>query len=112
MSFTPDELHSIAHKLEEIKKNILYQLAELEKEADFGSDVDHGEEEADESEEFVNQLDLQRNLKMRLESVERALDKIREGTYGTCEKCGKPIEQEVLNVDPESRYCKSCKENT
>jgi len=37
------------------------------------------------------------------------LGKIQTGTYGICEKCGKPIEHEILAIDPESRFCKACK---
>ena len=27
----------------------------------------------------------------------------------TCEKCGEQIEEEILNIDPESRFCKKDK---
>jgi len=109
MTLSKEELQKNLDKLEAEKKNVLYQLKELQKEADYGDDIDHGEEEAEETEEFVNQLDLQKNLKSRLEDIESALTKIKNGTYGTCEKCGKTIEKEILLVDSESRYCEMCK---
>ena len=50
-----------------------------------------------------------RDLKDRLDEIDIALAKIQSGTYGVCEKCGKPIEYEILSIDPESRFCKECK---
>ncbi len=103
------DMKYFAEKLEEEKKNVLLQIKELEKDTDYGDDVDHGEEEGDETEDVVNKLDLQKSLKLRLEEIENALAKIEKGTYGKCEKCGMSIEKEILEIDPESRYCKACK---
>lgn len=85
----------------EVKRN--------EKPVDFGSDIDHLEEEADKTEEIGNQLAVVEDLKKRLDDIEVALEKIRIGKYGICEKCGEPIEIEILDIDPESRYCKKDK---
>ena len=84
-------------------------IKELEKPADFGSDVDNFEEEADEAEELSNRLGEVAVFKERLEEIKIALQKIENGTYGVCEKCGKEIEREVLEASPESALCKSCK---
>lgn len=64
---------------------------------------------SDESEEVGNQLAIAHDLKNRLDEIDIALGKIYAGTYGNCEKCGKPIEKEILDIDPESRLCKHCK---
>lgn len=40
-----------------------------------------------------------------LEDVKRALRKLDEGTYGTCEACGKPIPADRLEASPSARYC-------
>jgi RNA polymerase-binding transcription factor DksA len=40
--------------------------------------------------------------------VERALSRMDEGTYGTCEACEQPIPFERLEVIPQSRYCLTC----
>ena len=45
------------------------------------------------------------------ERVERALLKIGEGTYGTCDNCGKPIAPGRLNAAPESALCIDCARN-
>lgn len=40
-----------------------------------------------------------------LADVERALQKLDEGTYGVCEACGEPIEDERLEALPAARFC-------
>ena len=44
----------------------------------------------------------------RLERVERALEKLDEGSYGTCDVCGTQIPQPRLQAMPESVLCVTC----
>lgn len=44
-------------------------------------------------------------LSRLLGEVDAALDRIRGGTYGICEVCHDPIEDDRLRVDPLIRYC-------
>ena len=104
-----DQLKEYKLKLEKERDLLAAEIARDEKPVDFGSDVDHGEEDADKSEEVGNQLAAAQDLKNRLNEIDIALGKIHDGTYGACEKCGKPIEHEILAIDPESRFCKACK---
>ena len=46
----------------------------------------------------------------RLEDIDRALAKLDEGTYGTCEVCGREIDPERLEARPEARYCREHQE--
>ena len=41
--------------------------------------------------------------------VDAALDRIEEGTYGTCENCGEEISKNRLDVLPHARFCITCK---
>lgn len=88
---------------------IMAEVAQDEKPIDFGSDIDHGDEASDKSEAVGDQLAAAAELKDRLGEIDIALSKIKDGTYGLCEKCGRPIEHEILEIDPESRFCKACK---
>lgn len=45
-----------------------------------------------------------------LRQVDVALEKIREGTYGECEKCGEEIAEKRLEALPFARYCIACQE--
>jgi RNA polymerase-binding transcription factor DksA len=51
---------------------------------------------------------LAAQLREALAAVERALAKIDDGTYGICERCGKPISVARLEAKPASRYCIDC----
>jgi DnaK suppressor protein len=104
-----DQLKEYKTKLEKERTLIAAEIARDESPVDFGSDIDHDDEATDRSEEVGNQLAAAQDLKNRLNEIDIALGKIQNGTYGMCEKCGKPIEHEILSIDPESRFCKSCK---
>jgi len=62
-------------------------------------------EEADEVQEYENKLSVEHSLELKLKDVSEALDKIENGNYGVCEKCGKPIEEERLKAVPEAKFC-------
>ena len=109
MTMNQEQLKEYKTKLERERSVIVAEIASDEKPIDFGSDVDHGDEESDKSEEVGDQLAAAQGLKDRLSEINIALTKIQSGTYGVCERCGKPIEHEILSIDPESRFCKVCK---
>jgi RNA polymerase-binding transcription factor DksA len=67
------------------------------------------EDEAGEVEEYVTKLPIEYSLETRLRDINLALEKIKAGKYGKCEKCGKAISQERLAVVPEARTCTACK---
>jgi len=109
---TQEEKNEFKAKLERAKKDISAEIENLSAHdgvQDFGSDVDHGDEEADEAEELGNQLGIIQALKERLNNVEHALAKFEKGAYGVCEQCGNTIDQELLMAAPESRLCRDCK---
>ncbi len=95
-----------------IREAIRERIKKLYKIPDFGSDVDSGDEETDEAEEFGNQLSIAQNYKEQLVDVNSALKKMENKKYGVCEKCGKKISLDVLEIVPESRLCKACKKLT
>ena len=47
-------------------------------------------------------------LRDALAEVEHALGKLRQGTYGQCESCGKPIAPARLEAKPAARHCIDC----
>lgn len=44
-------------------------------------------------------------LRAELDDVERALARLDEGTYGTCEICGTEIADDLLASEPQLRSC-------
>jgi len=104
-----EQLKKYKIELERERGLLLVEIKNDEKPSDFGSDIDHFDEKTDQTEELSNHLAASRDLKNRLDEIDVALSKIYSGKYGVCEKCGGRIEDEVLNIAPESRFCKTCK---
>ena len=44
-----------------------------------------------------------------MREIASALEKLKEGTYGVCERCGKPIGLKRLEAMPSARLCVKCK---
>jgi RNA polymerase-binding transcription factor DksA len=44
----------------------------------------------------------------RVAELDLALERLRQGTYGVCERCGRPIPVERLEIRPAARTCVSC----
>ena len=44
-------------------------------------------------------------IEQELADVGNALRRLDDGTYGTCESCGRPIPDERLGAFPAARYC-------
>ncbi|MCK9541292.1 MAG: TraR/DksA family transcriptional regulator [Novosphingobium sp.] len=47
-------------------------------------------------------------ISREIASVERALDRIDNGTYGECVRCGNAIAEKRLEVRPEAALCIDC----
>lgn len=54
-------------------------------------------------------LTLQENARARIAQIEQALVKLESGSYGACDKCGKPISEDRLNAAPFATLCIDCK---
>src|ERR1700687_4755308 len=50
-------------------------------------------------------LSLLEQVEAELADVEHALRRLDDGTYGTCEACGRPLDDERLDVVPAARFC-------
>jgi len=109
------DIAKIRTRLEGDKKRLLGELEQLSvagrpsEERREGSPFGKREEEATESLELERRLALERGIKEQLMAIESALAKIKAGTYGKCDVCGKPIEPARLEALPQARRCMSCK---
>lgn len=75
----------------------------------FGKRVGEGTNEAIGRIERVGQADA---LATKLADVERALEKLDEGSYGICDRCGETIAPERLEARPSSVLCVRCSVGT
>jgi DnaK suppressor protein len=74
----------------------------------FEGSVAHPEESASEVEEYDMLLDVEHTLELRLQEINAALERIKRGTYGSCEKCGHEIPIARLEANPAAIKCISC----
>jgi len=60
---------------------------------------------------FSRELDmtLEENVRQALDAVDKALRRMDDGTYGTCERCGTQIHEERLQAMPTATLCITCK---
>ena len=66
------------------------------------------EDSADQVTEYSNLLPVEHNMELRLQDIDKALDKIKKDKYGKCEKCDKNIPEERLKIYPEATSCGKC----
>ena len=81
---------------------------QLEELGDGGDGLSFDEGFADSSQVAAEQGEVRSlvaNLRSLLDDVERAIEKLDEGSYGRCETCGEPIAPARLEAMPASRFC-------
>lgn len=106
-------LKAVEDKLRAEETSLHQQIAELEsryagEEGNHVYEDDFGDPETAtyERERLLSLLENARDL---LEQVKHALKRVEDGTYGTCESCGKTIEAARLRALPYASLCISCK---
>lgn len=73
---------------------------------------EYGDKEEDNASEvatYSDNLTLEHTLESALRDVHSALKHVKDGTYGTCKYCKKPIDERRLLARPTSSSCISCK---
>ncbi|MEV4617116.1 TraR/DksA C4-type zinc finger protein [Asanoa sp. NPDC049573] len=60
--------------------------------------------------EREQEISLANSILDRISQVERALERLDEGGYGWCERCGNPIPVERLAAFPSATLCVTCKQ--
>lgn len=72
------------------------------------SDDEHDPEGSTASMDQVRDTALLATVRRTLAELEAARERLAEGTYGTCERCGRPIAPARLEARPEARTCVAC----
>jgi len=111
---TAKEISELRERLVEERKDLQAQYDELEEssfsanQSDLTGEMGFDEEYADAGTatfERERDLSLVNNLRDLIERIDKALVKIDEGTYGLCDRCGKPIEKARLKALPYANLC-------
>ena len=74
---------------------------------DIDQSATESEEIADRAEQYEENRDEIDALEPQRENILKALEKIEQGTYGTCDVCGEEIEEERLEANASARTCKA-----
>jgi len=83
----------------------LGEETESENVAELSGMDQHQADHASEAFDRERALSLIENIEAELDDIEHALRRLDEGTYGTCEACGKPISDARLEAVPGARFC-------
>src|ERR1700737_1484388 len=102
-----DERKRLRDELSEMEE---HQVKTEEKPVADAANEDDLVDVATEAFEREKELALESSVQGMLEMVEEALKKVRDGTYGICDGCAKPIDGNRLRAIPYARLCIKCKE--
>ena len=105
LSYFKEKLQKMQKQVFRVEEAIFSSLTDsTNREPDF---LDRGAYEEQHSEGFV----LQEHEGQLLQEIELALRRIKDGSYGYCEKTGKPIGVKRLLAIPYARYCLKTQEH-
>jgi DnaK suppressor protein len=111
---TKKELDDLKARLVSERKDLEAQYTELEEstfatnQSELTGEMGFDEEYADAGTatfERERDLSLVNNLRDLMERIDKALAKMNEGTYGLCDRCGRPIEKLRLKALPYANLC-------
>ena len=117
-AFSKEFLDKITNLLQDQKVKLESELGKFTKKSSHVSDDfdtkfpeygDKEDENAAEVAEYINNLPVEEGLEKTLRDVNKSLERIKKGTYGTCKYCKKQIEEKRLLVRPTSSACVECK---
>jgi DnaK suppressor protein len=104
---------ALSARREELKDEYdqtLTDIAELQRDRLTDSAGDDQADTGTKTFEREQEISLANNILERINQVERALERLDEGGYGWCERCGNPIPVERLAAFPSATLCVSCKQ--
>ncbi|XDA97666.1 TraR/DksA C4-type zinc finger protein [Sulfitobacter sp. LCG007] len=94
-------------RLLERRDELNARLENVEKELDQPATTDwedrSSERQGDEVLEALGQVEMN-----ELRRIDAALDRIENGSYGSCQKCGNDISEARLELLPDTPLCKDC----
>ncbi len=117
LSLTQNDLKKIKEKLieermklEEELRRVRRGLAESQAESAGENNFEEDYAESGSSTfEREKELSIEVSVSDLLQKVDRALERLRNGSYGYCLTCGKPIAKERLKALPYAELCITCK---
>jgi DnaK suppressor protein len=107
MSTNNDSMTEVRARLVAERAEVLEELDALATRLETKGDYELGE-----GDPMIYQWELNLALRERAEQhlaeIDQALQQLKTGVYGRCEKCGRPIDPERLAVLPHTTVCSKC----
>ncbi len=100
------ERERVLAEMRSLKEDLSHSM---EEQLDEDGNDSHLADSATETLDREMEQSLEDNAEHLLEHIDSALARIDEGTYGRCERCGKPIADERLEALPYATRCIECK---
>ncbi len=101
-----DDLHK---RREQITIDLENISASDNKEAKFPEYGDKPDENAQEVGDYVTNIATEKSLETTLRDIDKALERIKNSTYGICNYCKKKINERRLVARPVANACMECK---
>lgn len=86
------------------------EIAELQRDRLTDSAGDDQADTGSKTFEREQEISLANSILERINQVDRAMERLDEGTYGWCERCGTAIPVERLAAFPSATLCVTCKQ--
>lgn len=83
----------------------LHDEPEEDSSAELSHFDQHPADAASDAFEREKEFSILDRVQVELDDVERALKRLDEGTYGSCQACGRDIGDERLEAVPAARFC-------
>jgi DnaK suppressor protein len=81
---------------------------QLESSGDLSAYSNHMADQGTETERREITSQILSTRREALFEIDHALQKVNQGKYGVCERCGKPIAKRRLKILPQARLCIKC----
>jgi len=105
------DLNAVEASLRERLDEIDAEIAQLKKPPEDTGSISFGKRVGEGTSQAIDrfaEVGVAQELEPIKGRIERALEKIEEGTYGTCDGCGNAIAEGRLSAAPESALCIEC----
>ena len=111
---TKKEIEDLRARLEEERSELETQLTTIEEnsfsasQSDMTGEVAFDDETADAGTatfERERDLSIEQNARDLMQKIDRALHRMTAGTFGVCDRCGRPIEKARVKAIPYVELC-------
>ena len=102
---------SIVDDLTSRREDLATDLERLTRHPPTGASVSYGKRIGEGTSEAVERLSTTaaaRSISASIDAINRALEKVADGSYGTCDRCGETIGSARIKALPATAHCIDC----